>query len=220
MAEDKEEIKKAAEKSIDTLQQFYSTIVALAVGAWLSTLIQLLQPAVGNNDTEHSWKVAAVISIAFLSTIVPFYHGMNRHLYKSHVQQFDTKAQRHPIWLLIDIFAFILEAGLLFSMGRNVDKPNIFLWLWTSLLTFDIIWSFAIWRIKKSEKPKWALNNLIFLSIAWGFWLGLPFLTGSLIIKVCLLVVVEVCRSISDYKINWPYYFPWAEKNRDEEADA
>ena len=217
--ERKEEIKKTAEKSIDTLQQFYSTIVALAVGSWLRTLVPLLQDAFHNNDTEQVWKMAA-ISIAFLSTIVPFYHGMNRHLYESHVHQFDTEAQSHPGWLLVDVFAFILESGLLFAMGLNIDKPNAFLLLWTSLLIFDIIWSVAIWKIKKGDNPRWAKNNFILLSIAWGFWLGLSLLTESLLVKACTLAVIEVIRSIRDYRINWRYYFPWACEKQDKKSDA
>ncbi len=67
------------------------------------------------------------LSIAFLSTIVPFYHGMNRHLFDAHIAKIGVGEGGRSVPLLLDIFVFVLEGGLLFAMGRSIDhSPRFF----------------------------------------------------------------------------------------------
>jgi hypothetical protein len=100
-------------------------------------------------------------------------------------------------------------------MGRAVDSPTTFFLLWAMLLTLDIVWSVVGWRLQGGDKPKWALNNFVWLSIALIGYFLFPRLFNKLTdmaapYGVYLLMIVEVSRSIVDYWLNWDYYFPWA----------
>lgn len=208
-------LEEAKEDSIHTLQQLYSVIVALALTHAILKLGEIW-PSI--QSTEHRLKIAA-ISVAFLSTIVPFYHGMNRHLYETHIRNSETGKHGHPIPLLIDIFVFILESGFLFAMGRTLDSPTNFLLLWGLLLLLDIVWSLVVYKFQKGPKPSWALNNLVWLTIVLIGYFALPQLfeniRGAVIsYGVYLLVVAEVSRSIVDYYLNWDYYFPWTRNKK------
>lgn len=221
----KEEMTKVIEESIKTLQQFYATIVAVALASGVSKLVDSIEKA---KDTQQVLIIVS-ISVAFISTIVPFYHGMNRHLYETHIRKSNTGAGGHPIPLLVDIFGFIFESGLLFAMGRSLDNPQLFLILWMALLILDIIWSLIVWKTQKSKKPLWAWNNFIWLSAALVVWVGIPRLLGSAqgfrdfygaSGKVYLIAAIEVCRSYFDYKQNWSYYFPWVATHQSVKIEA
>ena len=77
----------------------------------------------------------------FVVTIVPFYHGMERHLFETHLakQGINFKRNGIPSPLLIYIFVFIIEGVLLIAMARNIDNAFVFIKAWTLLLIVDIV---------------------------------------------------------------------------------
>jgi hypothetical protein len=101
-------------------------------------------------------------------------------------------------------------------MGRKLDDPAKFLQLWTALLTVDIVWTVVVWLVQRSTSPIWARNNFAWLSVAWAFWLGSPYLltnfgiasANHVPIMVWLIASIEIGRSITDYRANWSFYFP------------
>jgi hypothetical protein len=101
-------------------------------------------------------------------------------------------------------------------MGRKLDQPIVFLELWTALLTIDIIWTLIVLRVQRGTRPTWALNNSIWLCIAWAVWMGSPWvlmkmgvsLPGQIPFMVWLIALIEIGRSVTDYKLNWAFYFP------------
>lgn len=210
-------IKKAsdAQKSaIDALQKFYSIIVAAAfTGGVLKFLEQFTFSAW---SIEQSTKL--ILLVAFVVTIVPFYHGMERHLFETHIagRDIDRTAGGRPSPILVDVFAFMIEGAILFTMGRSLDNPSAFLKIWSALLIVDIIWSLIVWRYQKSTKPIWVRNNFIWLVIAWIVFLGSPWIVENLglpapylqFTAASLIGCAEVLRSIFDYKSHWDFYFP------------
>jgi hypothetical protein len=160
----------------------------------------------------------ALLFIAFVSTIVPFYHGMERHLFETHVARNDINwgHDGRPSNILMDIFAFMFMGALLLSMGRRIDAPTIFFQTWPALLALDIVWSLLVWQYQKGAKPIWAWNNLRWLVFAWILWYGTPWLFGRLawqvswmpVVQTGAVAVIEILRSIFDYKIHWHFYFP------------
>jgi hypothetical protein len=198
--------------TVETLQKFYSVIIAIALTGSLGKLITLLQAS-----TSYLTDVTSVaLGLALVSTIVPFYHGMERHLYITHILQPELGAGGKPIALLADIFTFVIEGGILYAMGQKLDDPIVFLCLWTALLIVDIIWTLIVWFVEKGKSPIWAGNNIAWLSIAWLVWLGSPWIleeTGvslpdQIPVMVWLIALIEILRSVTDYKANWDFYFP------------
>src|SRR5712691_1150791 len=78
-----EEKEEQWEATVETLQRFYSVIVALGLTGGLAKLITSLE-----GSTSYLTNISLVaLSVALLSTVVPFYHGMERHLYITHILQ-------------------------------------------------------------------------------------------------------------------------------------
>lgn len=203
----------AWKSTVETLQRFYTVIIAIALTSSLANLVTYL------DDNPHTLldriKVIA-LATALLSTIVPFYHGMERHLYETHrgTPKLGPGGKNFP--LLVDVFVFIVEGGLLFTMGHNLSDPQDFLALWTLLLLVDIVWSLAVWIVQRTQAPIWARNNFVWLLIAWGAWWGISRLIAlqgcdlsrATTLMAVLLAVAEIGRSVTDYILNWKFYFP------------
>ena len=198
--------------TVETLQRFYSFIVALALTNGLLNLVSSWAKA---NSTSAYVSLVA-ITLAFLVTAVPFFHGMERHLYTTHILNPDLGPGGRPTPLLLDIFSFIFEGSILFLMGSNLGDPEIFLRLWSSLLVVDIVWALVVWALQKGKRPNWVGNNFSWLCIAWLTWVGYQWVlkrsgyssSDQLALFACLFALIEIGRSITDYYINWPFYFP------------
>lgn len=203
---------EAWKTTVETLQRFYSIVIAIALTSALSKLIGILEGAPTAPDRLQAIALAA----AFLSTIVPFYHGMERHLYDTHRVLPELGKGGRPFPLLADIFVFIIEGSILFAMGRNLDNTANFLMLWSMLLVVDVVWSFAVWHVQRGKRPAWILNNVAWLILAWVAWFSLPLVLSDfgfaasefLWLIPVFIAVIEISRSIADYWMNWRFYFP------------
>lgn len=198
-----EGVKKADERTVDTLQRFYAIVIGLALTTGVKVLIEsigIVSGDVAQNTALNTTKPTVIfVFMAFLFTIIVFYHGMNRHLDETYILGKEPDQRRLP--MLIDIFVFVFESGLLFVMASTINKPRTFLIFWSALLMLDIVWTFTVCLIQR-RKPIWIWNNLVFLVIAWICWKGL--LPQN---AVCI-AIVEAARSVTDYYINWDLYFP------------
>lgn len=112
---------KAVEANIRILENFYSFLISFAFTHATFRLLQVWQedPEVG----EVSKVGSTVLYFTFLMTLVPFYQGMNRFLYASHVVRPLEKPNSRSSPLLFDIWAFLLMASLLFALGRFITDP-------------------------------------------------------------------------------------------------
>jgi len=215
LLEENRKIASAAQKSaIDALQKFYGLIVAIAFTGGVLKFI----------DGFDVWQWTklqgseSLLFVAFVATIVPFYHGMERHLHETHIARNDIawgkKGKPSPV--LLDIFAFMFMGALLLAMGRRIDAPLVFLQLWSVLLVLDIVWSLVVWAFQKQTKPLWAVNNFFWLLIAWVLWFAIPVLIEKLsfnttwipVFQTAGVALSEILRSIFDYKSHWSFYFP------------
>lgn len=201
---------KAVEASIRILENFYSFLISFA-------LTQATYKLITSWQSEQGWQAVgdSILYTSFLVTLVPFYQGMNRFLYETHVVRPLEKPTTRSSPLLFDIWAFILMASLLFVMGWSINSPYIFFYAWSALLIVDIVWTTLVWVVQGSRKPIWAVNNLLFLALAWVYWIFIYVLSGMqsfdkdvLSTLIYGFVVFEVARSIRDYNINWKFYFP------------
>lgn len=208
------EASPAQKSAIDALQKFYGLIVAIAFTGGVKKFIDSFQMS-GWDANQIS---ETLLFMAFVATIVPFYHGMERHLFETHVARNDINWGKNgrPSNILLDIFTFMIEGALLFSIGQNIDAPKTFLWLWSLLLVVDIIWSLIVWNYQKGTRPIWARNNLIWLIVAWIAWSLTPPVFSFLswndpwvpVVQTLVVAVSETLRSVFDYKAHWHFYFP------------
>lgn len=195
--------------SVQSLQKVYAFIIALAVGNSLTKL--LIDPRTQAPDMNRLLTEGGLLFLSFMVTLVPFFHGMNRHLDDVYVFGVMPKTPRHPRptprphAIMLDLFIFILEAGLLYLMASAVLDTQSFFLLFATLLGVDVLWAIVTWLITRSKAIKWAaINAVTCLAVLVGR--GLTHLSPqSLLI---LLTSIALLRTVFDYSSNWKFYFP------------
>ena len=200
----------AVAANIKILENLYSFLISLAL---TQATIKLVDTTISKGISLHFLDNFALYA-SLLATIVPFYQGMNRFLYETHVVRPLEKPDFKSSPMLLDIYSFLLMGSAIFAMGRFVDNPPNFFYLWSILLIVDVAWSLIVWKIQKSRAPIWALNNFFWLALSWALW-GInhnfpELLAGSAKDRIATygLAILQIFRSILDYKINWKFYFP------------
>ena len=212
---DETALKKAKDDAVSVnikiLENFYSFLISFGLTQATARLVDEWK----SEGRNLHLLGAVILYFSLLVTIVPFYQGMNRFLFTTHVVRPLERPGFRSSPMLLDIYAFLIMSCLLFAMGRFLSSPTEFFYLWTALLLIDILWSLIVWRVQKSARPIWVANNAIWLVAAWAYW-GVVHATylPSLVPGVPQLmlpygfVLFEIARTVADYKINWPFYFP------------
>jgi hypothetical protein len=192
---------KVIERSVDSVQKIYAVVIALAISQAIQSLLK--DPTGATDLGLQRLSSGLPAFLAFLVTLVPFWHGMNRHLDRCYLEKTDAVVQGA---LLLDFVTFFVEATFLFAAGwslRSGIDPFRYLGY---LLCVDMLWAFISHQIhfpgKKSHAVKWSTINIaaMFLAI---LLVAYPFERKPLV-----LTVVAVMRSIADYALCWDFYFP------------
>jgi hypothetical protein len=104
------------ERSVDSLQQIYAVVIALAIAQAVQGLLR--DPIHGTVLSFSEIAAGVAAFVAFMVTLVPFWHGMNRHLDRCYMEKKGVVRQGA---LLMDFVAFFFEASLLFAVGSVAD---------------------------------------------------------------------------------------------------
>jgi len=198
MRSDGEHIK---ERSVDSLQQIYAVVIALAISQAIQSLLK--DPARGTVLDLGQIAVGLPPLLAFLFTLVPFWHGMNRHLDRCYLEKKSAVRQGA---LLLDFGTFFIEASLLFAAGWSLRSGiDSFTYL-GALLSVDMLWGFISHQIhfpgQKSYVRKWAAINVVTIALAVGI-VAYPFMH-----KTHVLMALAILRTIIDYWLCWDFYYP------------
>lgn len=198
MKSDGERIK---ERSVDSLQQIYAVVIALAISQAIQSLLK--DPARGTVLGVDEIRLGLPPLVAFLVTLVPFWHGMNRHLDRCYLEKKESVRQGA---LLLDFVTFFVEAGLLFAAGWSLRSGiHTFIYL-GALLFVDMLWGFISHQIHfpghKSHVRKWSAINLAAIALA------VPIIAYPFMWKTTVLMALAIVRSIVDYGLCWDFYFP------------
>ena len=141
---------KMPEHIVRTLQVLYTVMVGLA----LTEAVRIFVKSIGNKALfSHDMILFTVTFIAFFATVIPFYHGMNVHLFLNHVKRPLEDNESRIIYPLIDIGAFMIMGMILFSMALSIGNVTLFLTLWFILISIDVIWAITVWGYQDREGP-------------------------------------------------------------------
>jgi hypothetical protein len=190
---------RSVERSIDSLQRIYAVVVGLAINEGIKRFF-----LANNNQFElpiTNWPQF----IAFMITIIPFLHGMNRHLDRTLVEAKKAGNRWKLIFLLIDFGFFIFESCFFVSLAATVTRSDEFFQLLLWLLSADAIWAFLTFPVTKSFSWRWMFINAItcgcIYSILWEQRIAVDW-------KPIILCGVAVLRTVMDYRFVWDFYFP------------
>jgi hypothetical protein len=192
-------------RSVDSIARIYAVVTALAISQTVQTFLK-------DSNGNAILSIAGLTPggpalVAFLSTLVPFWHGMNRHLDRCYLEKKETVVRGA---LLFDFAVFFCEASLLFAAGLSLRSGLRSFYVLGLLLLVDMVWGFISHQIhfpgKKSYVVRWSSINLAAGALAF-FIVIFPFDQ-----KAWALTVVAILRSITDYALCWRFYFPDAKE--------
>lgn len=194
---------KAIERSVDSVAQIYAIVIGLALTVSVQTLVVGTNGAVDLSCARLLTGTPAFV--AFLFTLVPFWHGMNRHLDRSYLEKGGHVAHGA---LLFDCAVFFIEASFLLIAGWSLRAGLVSFYCIGLVLLIDTIWGSISHQIhfrgQKSHVVRWAIINIVagctaFLIVIVKF---------PIEDKPPVLMVVAIVRSIVDYWLGWSFYFP------------
>ncbi len=202
---------EAQANSVRNLENLYSVIVGLGLSLAIFNLIDTTRGAV-------PIKLELVpFFLAFLVTLIPFYHGALRHLDITYVEKGGKQVRTGA--LLADFSILFIESCFLLALAVLLPTPQFFAWGLATLLSIDTIWGFAAHigfsqEVKPKAELRWALINLIttgVLVIYFGAIGIFPPTAGASEPKLAIgILSVSVVRTVIDYALCWNFYYPSA----------
>jgi hypothetical protein len=197
----KSEDERIKERSVDSLQQIYTVVIALAISQAIQNLLK--DPSRGTLLDSHQIQAGLPPFVAFLFTLVPFWHGMNRHLDRCYLEKKSAVVQGG---LLLDFAAFFIEASVLFAAAWSLRSGIASFVYLGALLFVDMLWALIAHQIhfrdQKSHALKWSAINVVAIFVA-TLIVAYPFQS-----KATVLMAVAIFRSIADYWICRDFYVP------------
>jgi hypothetical protein len=192
---------KVFERSVDSIEKIYAVVIALAISQAVQSLLK--DPSGGVDISLEKLSSGLPAFLAFLVTLVPFWHGMNRHLDRCYLEKTSGVVQGA---LLLDFSVFFLEASFLFAAAWSLRSGIESFYYLGLLLVVDMVWGGISHQIhfpgKKSHAVKWSRINAAAL-VAAILIVTLPFQP-----KTWVLLLVAVLRTFTDYGCCWDFYFP------------
>jgi hypothetical protein len=189
-------------RSVDSLERIYAIIIGLAIGQAINMVVQAF--STGNRFTT-ALKVAPAF-LAFIFTIVPFFHGMNRHLDRCYIDKTDQAAHGA---LLFDFAVFFIESSLLFAIAGSIMSGLTPFVILGALLAFDLVWSMLSgWIHYRNVKPsigRWAIINAATVLVGVFVYSFNAYADAQ---KPWLLLALACARTVVDYWLCWDFYFP------------
>ena len=196
------------ENSVRNLIALYTMVIAVALSLAVKTLIDI------DRGLESVGMSSALLFIAFVLTLVPFYHGALRHLDDAYIEN----ANQHikPGALIIDVLLLLLHAIAFVVLSLLLNKPSHFVWILLVALAIDVLWGlFAHFGSSSSNglaaESKWTIINFIFVGgVTWYLvdrdiylsYAGDPTKLSVLIVIACAI------RTLVDYVWCRAFYFP------------
>jgi hypothetical protein len=117
------------------LENLYSVVVGLGLSLSIFNLIDTTR-------TPIPIKLELLpFFLAFIVTLIPFYHGALRHLDITYVEQGGKQVRNGA--LFADFAILFIEGCLLLALAVLLSTPQFFAWGLAALLAIDTIWGFA-----------------------------------------------------------------------------
>lgn len=199
---------KRAERAVDSIARIYAVVIALALSESVKTLIT--KDSQGNPELDSKVFYAIPALVGFIVTLVPFWHGMNRHLDRCYLEKKDGVAHGA---LLLDFAVFFIEASLFLLAGWAVRSNLLTFYCLGAILAIDSMWAFTAHWIhhpkEKSHSFKWCIINFVALAIS------VFIVIYQFQYKDVGLMVIACVRSVCDYWFGWNFYFPLTDQSND-----
>ena len=200
----------ARENSVKQLCDLYRVVIAIGVGLAFHEIVAIERKPIPIDFD--SWQ----LFVAFLITIIPFFHGTVRHLFATYVE--DGGSTSIKDWaILIDYYLLFIGGGVFIALSAVIKDVDSFMVLLIIVLAVDVVWGamasigFAGTKSQKAE-IKWMVINFTAVVIILAFMLIEPGLNGGAGLEKTsvkgIILLICVVRTVVDYGWNIGFYCP------------
>lgn len=156
-------------ESVRGLSDLYSVVVAVALSGAVVKLVD------ANSEGLPIRFELFPYFVAFLATLIPFYHGALRHLDKTYVEERGRGVLKGA--LLVDFVLLFVEGCMFLGISLLMHRPSAVVWGLTFLLFFDALWGIGahlLFTQRGAQKAelRWAWINLACVAVLVGSLLG------------------------------------------------
>jgi hypothetical protein len=192
------------QSSVRHLADLYAVIVGAALTSGIYNLFSY------QNDGLHLPVEAFLLFLAFLFTIIPFYHGALRHLDDTFV--FKRRDGLRKGALLLDFSLLFLHGVGFISLSRLITQPTHFFFIFIAILLIDAVWGLlsqiAYYSGASIPAEKfWGWINLVSVLIAAVLFVFLKPLGLANWQVAALIAIGAFARTLVDYWVAWDFYF-------------
>lgn len=199
---------KRRENSIRSLANLYTVVIGVALSL---SAVQLVNRSGGILAIS---LAELLLFLAFVFTLVPFYHGAIRHLDDAYLENANPHIRDGA--LILDVLLLFIHGMVFVILALLLEDPSQFAWLLIALIFVDVLWGAFVYFGPSSQngasaEGRWALINVVFVALAsaalWISDIGLqsdvePTKLAIAVFVACLL------RTLVDYGLCWKFYFP------------
>ena len=199
---------KRKENSIRSLVNLYTVVMGVSLSIGITSIINTLE---GLNAVTPS---TFFLFMAFVLTIVPFYHGALRHLDDAYIENSSSKVKNGV--LIVDFMLLLLHAMAFVVLALLLKVANHFAWVLIVVLVIDVIWGVFVHFAASSEHEtvaewKWAIINTVFCLALSSYLINQQFYLEPLTNQTALaFLIFAACfiRTLADYVWGKEFYFP------------
>lgn len=201
------------ESTVRSLQELYTVTVGAALFLAIEQIARTPNPCPSETDKPHNWVSMLPGFVAFLATLIPFYHGALRHLDLRYVEERGLRVRSGA--LLADFLLLFIEACLILAAACQLPNLESLTWCLVALLAVDAVWGSCVYWFFTRERHNWAELG----------WARLNIITVAVITSVqavpkllhrefppeffgVALPAIALTRTIVDYSRAWRFYFP------------
>ena len=204
----------SASSTVKNLQELYTVTAGIALALGIEQLAgKGGAVAVAGNGPFDVMRRVLPTFVAFLVTLVPFYHGALRHLDRVYIDAAGRDVRRGS--LLADFFLLFIESCFLVFAALFVADARTLGLVLAGLFVLDAVWGLAFYlAFTRNRRPwvelRWVQINIIAGPLLAAIVLLAPQLAGIAphAILPVPVAAVAVLRTVVDYWLSWEFYFP------------
>ncbi|BAL74867.1 hypothetical protein [Bradyrhizobium cosmicum] len=143
--------------AVSFFQRAFTVVLALALS---EAFKQAIADKAGQPEDRIIYWERLPTLLSFLLLIFPFFHGMNRHIFRAYL---DVKVipDFYSGFLMLDGIVFMLESAIFFVMSRALSPGQWrnFYWCILALMAIDTIWA-SLAYLRGAPVVPWIVLNV------------------------------------------------------------
>jgi hypothetical protein len=201
-------VDEQTKRSVDAIIRLHGIVIALALTTATTAFVKpLIGSAAPPLTVDTFLSPLSLQYITLLVTVIPFYHGANRHMDVAHV--FAPAHRFHALAIMLDFLLLFAEAIEFFALALSLGDTKSFQFILFVLIVTDTIWGFISLTTAKDTVSTQTIGRWLGLNAAFFLWL-LAATRASIFspdAQPGLICAAAIVRTVADYALNRRFYF-------------